>query len=72
MLLLLVTWIPVVKEIPVRIYDMARTQNNDILLSMGDSSGVTLLTQSGEIKPFITVAPLITNGLYSVLICGCP
>jgi hypothetical protein len=56
--------IKAIKEIPVNIYDMARTQSNDILLTMGDSSGVTLLTQSGEIKPFITVAPLITTGIH--------
>ena len=56
--------IKTIKEIPVNIYGMARTQSNDILLSMVDSSGVTLLTQSGEIKPFITVAPLITTGIH--------
>jgi hypothetical protein len=49
-----------IKEIPVKIYDMALTKSNDILLSIFNSSEVKLLTNAGEIKPFITVAPLIT------------
>ena len=51
------------KEIPVKIYGMALTKGNDILLSIFNSSEVKLLTNAGEIKPFITVAPLITTGI---------
>jgi hypothetical protein len=53
-----------IKEIPVKIYDMALTKSNDILLSIFNSSEVKLLTNAGEIKPFITVAPLITTGIH--------
>jgi hypothetical protein len=52
------------KAIPVKIYDMALTKSNDILLSIFNSSDVKLLTNAGEIKPFITVAPLITTGIH--------
>jgi hypothetical protein len=52
------------KEIPVKIYGMALTKGNDILLSIFNSSEVKLLTNAGEIKPFITVAPLITTGIH--------
>jgi len=50
--------IQTMKEIPVKIYDMARTQSNDILISITNSSDVKLITQSGEFKLFIFVAPL--------------
>ena len=53
-----------IKEIPVKIYDMALTKSNDILLSIFNSSEVKLLTNAGEIKPFITVAQLITTGIH--------
>jgi hypothetical protein len=43
---------------------MALTKGNDILLSIFNSSEVKLLTNAGEIKPFITVAPLITTGIH--------
>jgi predicted secreted protein len=43
---------------------MALTKSNDILLSIFNSSEVKLLTNAGEIKPFITVAPLITTGIH--------
>jgi hypothetical protein len=52
------------EESPVSVYDMAKTQNNDILISIIDSSDVKLLTKSGKIKSFISVAPLITTGIH--------
>ena len=45
-------------------YDMALTKSKDILLSMYDSSDVNLITKSGEIKPFLSVASLRTTGIY--------
>jgi hypothetical protein len=50
------------KEIPAQIYDMTLTKNNDILISV--SSDVKLITQTGQIKPFISVSPLITTGIH--------
>jgi hypothetical protein len=52
---------------------MALTKSNDILLSIFDSSEVKLLTNAGDIKSFISVAPLqptvihLTNNNDSIL-----
>ena len=56
--------IQTIKQIPVWIYDMALTQSNDILMSMFCSSEVKLLTISGEIQPFLSVAPLLPCGIH--------
>ena len=56
--------IQTIKEIPVHIHDMALTQSNDILMSIVDSSEVKLLTISGEIQPFLSVAPLYPLGIH--------
>jgi hypothetical protein len=53
-----------IKEIPVKIYDMALAKCNDILISIANSSEVKLLTNAGEIKTFITVASLITTVIH--------
>jgi hypothetical protein len=53
-----------IKEIPVKIYDMAPTRSNDILISIIKSSDVKLITQSGQIKSFLSLAPLITTGIH--------
>ena len=53
-----------IKEIPVKIYDMALAKCNDILISIIKSSDVKLITQSGQIKPFLSLAPLITTGIH--------
>jgi hypothetical protein len=55
--------IQTIKEIPVQIYDMTLTKSNDILIAI-NSSDVKLLTQSGQIKPFLSVSPLITTGIH--------
>jgi hypothetical protein len=55
--------IQTIKEIPVQIYDMTLTKSNDILISI-KSSDVKLITQSGQIKPFLSVSPLITTGIH--------
>jgi len=51
-------------EISAKIDDMALTKSKDILLSMYDSSDVNLITKSGEIKPFLSVASLRTTGIH--------
>ena len=51
--------IQTIKEIPLKIYDMAITKRNNIILSMGDSSDVKMVTKSGEIKPMLSVVPLL-------------
>jgi hypothetical protein len=56
--------IQTIKEIPVQIYDMTLTKSNDILISISNSSDVKLITQSGQIKPFLSVSPLITTGIH--------
>ena len=56
--------IQTIKEIPVEIYDMTLTKSNDILISTINSSDVKLITQSGRIKPFLSVSPLITTGIH--------
>ena len=56
--------IQTIKEIPVQIYDMTLTKSNDILISTFNSSDVKLITQSGQIKPFLSVSPLITTGIH--------
>jgi hypothetical protein len=56
--------IQTIKEIPVEIYDMTLTKSNDILISSINSSDVKLITQSGQIKPFLSVSPLITTGIH--------
>jgi hypothetical protein len=52
------------KQISCKIYDMTLTSNNDILLSVFNSSDVKLLTKSGKIKPFLSVSPLLTLGIH--------
>ena len=53
------------KQISCHICDMTLTSNNDILLSVCDSSDIKLLTKSGEIKPFFSVSsPLFTQGIH--------
>jgi hypothetical protein len=56
--------IQTIKEIPVEIYDMTLTKSNDILISTINSSDVKLITQSGRMKPFLSVSPLITTGIH--------
>jgi hypothetical protein len=43
---------------------MTLTKSNDILISTFNSSDVKLITQSGQIKPFLSVSPLITTGIH--------
>jgi sugar lactone lactonase YvrE len=44
---------------------MTLTSNNDILLSVFNSSDIKLLTKSGEIKPFFSVSsPLLPLGIH--------
>ena len=53
------------KQISCYIYDMTLTSNNDILLSVMNSSDIKLLTKSGEIKPFFSVSsPLSPRGIH--------
>ena len=53
------------KQISCVIYDMTLTSNNDILLSVFNSSDIKLLTKSGEIKPFFSVSSsLFTLGIH--------
>ena len=53
------------KQISCDINDMTLTSNNDILLSVVNSSDIKLLTKSGEIKPFFSVSsPLLTYGIH--------
>ena len=53
------------KQISCFIYDMTLTSNNDLLLSVGNSSDIKLLTKSGEIKPFFSVSSsLLTLGIH--------
>jgi hypothetical protein len=52
------------KQISCFIYDMTLTSNNDILLSVCNSSDIKLLTKSGEIKPLFSVSPLIPRGIH--------
>ena len=56
--------ITITKEISYQINNMTLTSNNDILLSVSNSSDVKLLTKSGEIKPFLSVSPLLTKGIH--------
>ena len=56
--------IQTIKEIPVKISDITLTKSNGILISICNSSDVKLITQSGQIKPFISVSPLITTGIH--------
>ena len=51
-------------EISCQINNMTLTSNNDILLSVSNSSDVKLLTMSGEIKPFLSVSPLLPQGIH--------
>ena len=55
--------IQTIKEIPDEIEDMTLTKSNDILISI-NSSDVKLITQSGQIKPFLSVSPLATTGIH--------
>jgi hypothetical protein len=52
------------KEMFCQINDMTLTSNNDILLSVSNSSDIKLLTNSGEIKPFLSVSPLLPLGIH--------
>ena len=53
------------KQISCFIFDMTLTSNNDILLSVINSSNIKLLTKSGEIKPFFSVSSsLLTQGIH--------
>ncbi|VDI32326.1 tripartite motif-containing protein 71 [Mytilus galloprovincialis] len=57
--------ITTVQNIPVKIYDMSVTENNDILLSLYDSTDVSLLTKkTGEITHFLSVSPLVSVGIH--------
>ena len=56
--------IKTIKEIPVKIYDLTLTKSNDILISIVDSSEVKLITQSGQIKPFLSLSPLLPTGIH--------
>jgi hypothetical protein len=56
--------IKTIKEIPVKIYDMTLTKSHDILISIVDSSDVKLITQSGQIKPFLSLSPLLPTGIH--------
>jgi hypothetical protein len=51
-------------QISCKIYDMTLTSNNDILLSVYNSSDLKLLTKSGKIKPFLSVSPLTPKGIH--------
>ena len=53
------------KQISCVILDMTLTSNNDILLSVFNSSDIKLLTKSGEIKPFFSASsPLLPRGIH--------
>ena len=54
------------KQISCEIFDMTLTSNNDILLSVGNSStsDIKRLTKSGKIKPFLSVSPLLPLGIH--------
>ena len=52
------------KQISCFIFDMTLTSNNDILLSVFNSSDIKLLTKSGEIKPFFSVSSLLPLGIH--------
>ena len=53
------------EQISCDINDMTLTSNNDILLSVCNSSDIKLLTKSGEIKPFFSVSsPLAPLGIH--------
>jgi hypothetical protein len=52
------------KQISCFTYDMTLTSNNDILLSVGNSSDIKLLTKSKKIKPFFSVSPLLPRGIH--------
>jgi hypothetical protein len=43
---------------------MILTSNNDILLSDGNSSDIKLMTKSVKIKPFLSVSPLLPQGIH--------
>jgi hypothetical protein len=51
-------------EISCQIINMILTSNNDILLSDANSSDIKLMTKSGEIKPFLSVSPLLPWGIH--------
>jgi hypothetical protein len=54
------------KQISCEIFDMTLTSNNDILLSVGNSStsDIKRLTKSGKIKSFLSVSPLLPLGIH--------
>ncbi|CAG2250998.1 unnamed protein product [Mytilus edulis] len=54
-----------VKDISVKVHDMSLTENNDVLLSVHDSTDVSLLTtKTGEVKPFLSLSPLYPHGIH--------
>ena len=55
--------IQTIKEITVCVRDMSLTHSNDVLISIAGSSEVKLL-KSGEMQPFLSVAPLIPLGIH--------
>ncbi|XP_063446414.1 tripartite motif-containing protein 2-like [Mytilus trossulus] len=57
--------ITTVQNMSVKVYDMSLTHNNNILMSLDNSSDVNLLTpKTEEIKPFLSVSPLIPLGIH--------
>jgi hypothetical protein len=52
------------KQISCKIFDMTLTSNNDILLSVRNSSDINLLTKSGEIKPLFSVSSVLPMGIH--------
>jgi hypothetical protein len=56
--------ITITNEISYQINSMTLTSSNDILLSVHNSSDVKLLTKSREIKPFLSVSPLLPYGIH--------
>lgn len=55
-----------IKEIAIsgKIFQMALTPSNDILLCMGDKSIIKLVSQAGIETIFITLAPLFPHGIH--------
>jgi hypothetical protein len=56
--------ITITKKISYQINNMTMTSNNDILLSVWNSSDIKLLTKSGKIKPFFSVSSLLPWGIH--------
>ncbi|VDI33927.1 Hypothetical predicted protein [Mytilus galloprovincialis] len=57
--------IKTVEDVSVQVYDMSLTGNNDVFLSLFNKTVISLLTtKTGEIKPFLSVSPLISLGIH--------